>query len=91
MSAQTLRSAFSGRIVDAIVLIESILMMLVAFVPAFGAALGVYSLVREKTLLPLSLSPSNFGIVFVAVLVMATISAFLSLSGLRRADPAEVF
>jgi putative ABC transport system permease protein len=82
---------YTDRYLNAIVLIEAILMMLVAFVPAFCAALGVYALVRKQTLLPLSLSPAEFGIVFVAVLIMATISAFLSLSGLRRADPAEVF
>lgn len=82
---------YTNRYLNAIVVIEAILMMLVAFVPAFGAALGVYSLVRQQTLLPLSLSPGNFCIVFAAVLAMATISAFLSLSALRRADPAEVF
>jgi len=82
---------YTNRYLDAIVTIESVLMMLVAFVPAFGAALAVYSVVRQQTLLPLSLSLANFSIVFAAVLVMAGISAFLSLGALRRADPAEVF
>ncbi|MBV9826532.1 MAG: FtsX-like permease family protein [Alphaproteobacteria bacterium] len=82
---------YSDRYLDAIVLIESLLMMLVAFVPAMIAALGVYSLVRKQTLLPLDLTPSEFGIVFAASLAMASVSAVLSLSALRRADPAEVF
>ena len=59
--------------------------------PALGAALVVYALVRRQTLLPLTLTPAQLGTVFAITLVMAAISAFLSLSGLRRADPAEVF
>jgi putative ABC transport system permease protein len=82
---------YSDRYLDAIVLIESFLIMAVAFVPALGAALAVYALVRSETLLPLSLTAAELGAVFAITLVMAAASAFLSLGGLRRADPAEVF
>jgi putative ABC transport system permease protein len=82
---------YTNRYLDVIVLIESFLIMAVAFVPALAAALGVYALVRQKTLLPLSLTPAQLGTVFAITLAMAAISAFLSLSGLRRADPAEIF
>ncbi len=82
---------YTDRYLDAIVLIESFLIMAVAFVPALGAALAVYALVRSQTLLPLSLTAAELGSVFAITLVMAAASAFLSLGGLRRADPAEVF
>ncbi len=82
---------YSDRYLDAIVLIESFLIMAVAFVPALGAALAVYALVRSETLLPLSLTAAELGSVFAITLVMAAASAFLSLGSLRRADPAEVF
>lgn len=82
---------YTDRYLDAIVLIEAFLMTAVAFVPALVAALGVYALVRNETLLPLALTPAQFGAVFGITLVMAAASAFLSLSALRRADPAEVF
>src|SRR5271155_617647 len=82
---------YSDRYLDAIVLIESFLITAVAFVPALGAALGVYALVRSETLLPLALTAPQLGTVFAITLVMAAASAFLSLGGLRRADPAEVF
>jgi putative ABC transport system permease protein len=82
---------YSDRYLDAIVLIESLLMTAVAFVPAFGAALGVYAAVRSQTLLPLALTAPQLGAVLAITLVMAAASAFLSLGGLRRADPAEVF
>jgi putative ABC transport system permease protein len=82
---------YSNRFLDAIVLTESFLIMAVAFVPALAAALVVYAQVRRETLLPLNLTPGQLGTVFAITLVMAAVSAMLSLSGLRRADPAEVF
>jgi putative ABC transport system permease protein len=82
---------YTDRYLDAIVLIESLLMTAVAFVPALGAALGVYALVRSETLLPLALTAPQLGAVLAITLVMAAASAFLSLGGLRRADPAEIF
>ena len=82
---------YSDRYLDGVVLFEAWLIMVVAFVPALGAALAIYALVRAETLLPLALSVPQLGAVFAITLVMATASAFLSLGGLRRADPAEIF
>ena len=82
---------YSDRYLDGVVLFEAWLIMAVAFVPALGAALAIYALVRAETLLPLALSVPQLGAVFAITLVMATASAFLSLGGLRRADPAEIF
>jgi putative ABC transport system permease protein len=82
---------YTNRFLDAIVLVEAFLIMLIGFVPALVAALGVYALVRRQTLLPLDLSLPQLGMVFAITLVMAGASAFLSLGGLRRAAPADVF
>jgi len=82
---------YSDRYLDGMVLFEAWLIMAVAFVPALGAALAVYALVRADTWLPLSLSITQLAAVCGITLVMATASAFLSLGGLRRADPAEIF
>jgi len=82
---------YTNRYLNGVVLVESFLIMAVAFLPALGAALLVYRVVRSETLLPLRLGASELGMVFAITLVMAAASAFLSLSGLRRADPAEVF
>ena len=73
------------------VLVEAFLIIAVAFPPALGAALAIYAVVRSETLLPLSLGAPQLGAVLAITLVMAAASAFLSLSGLRRADPAESF
>ena len=72
-------------------LIESGIIVIAAFIPAVFAAMGIYALIRQQTLLPLSLSPENTAIVLSGVLIMAAGSAFLSVGNLRRADPAEIF
>ena len=82
---------YTNRYLNGVVLVESFLIMAVAFLPALGAALVVYAVVRSETLLPLRLGAPELGTVFAITLVMAAASAFLSLSGLRRADPAEIF
>lgn len=75
----------------AVVAIESAIIVGAAFVPAALAATAIYALIRSKTLLPLAFSATNAGLVFAAVMTMAIGSAMLSLSALRRADPAEIF
>ena len=82
---------YSSAFLNAIVLIEAVLVMVIAFVPALAAALGVYSVIRGATLLPVNMTAAQLGGVFAVTLFMATISAFLSLGRLRRADPAEIF
>jgi putative ABC transport system permease protein len=69
----------------------SLLIVITGFVPALAAALGLYSLIRQKTLLPVTMSEMRLLAVFAAAVGMAVISALLSVGVLRRADPADVF
>jgi putative ABC transport system permease protein len=69
----------------------SLLIVVAGFVPALAAALGLYSIIRDETLLPVTMSEMRLVAVFVAALAMASISALLSVGSLRRADPADVF
>jgi putative ABC transport system permease protein len=82
---------YSSAFLNGIVLIEAVLVMVIAFVPALAAALGLYSVIRGETLLPVNMTAAQLGGVFAVTLFMAGISAFLSLGRLRRADPAEIF
>lgn len=81
----------TNRLLDGIVLIEAVLIMVLAFVPALGVALWVYSVIRSQTLLPVTMSATQLAGVFAVGLFMSAISAMLSLIRLRRADPAEIF
>jgi putative ABC transport system permease protein len=67
------------------------LIVLAGFVPALLAAVGVYQVIRNETLLPVTMSGTRIGSVLVATLLMAVFSALLSAGSLRRADPADVF
>lgn len=69
----------------------SLLIVIVGFIPALAAALGLYSLIRQQTLLPVMMSEMRLLAVFAAALGMAVVSALLSVRVLRRADPADVF
>jgi putative ABC transport system permease protein len=82
---------YTNRFLNGIVLTEAVLVMLIAFVPALAAALGLYSVIRVQTLLPVNLTALELGGVFAVTLAMAVISALLSVGRLRRADPAEIF
>jgi putative ABC transport system permease protein len=82
---------YRDRSLAATVSAMSLLIVIVGFIPALAAALGLYSLIRRETLLPVTMSEMRLLAVFAAALGMAVISALLSVSVLRRADPADVF
>jgi putative ABC transport system permease protein len=82
---------YGDRFLSGTVIAMALLIVVAAFLPALAASLGVYAVVRDQTLLPVEMSGARIAIVLVATLVMAAASAFLSISGLRRADPADLF
>ena len=69
----------------------SLMIAVAGFAPALAAALWLYREIREKTLLPVTMSASHVAAVLMAALAMAAVSALLAVGGLRRADPADVF
>jgi putative ABC transport system permease protein len=82
---------YRDRALAATVSAMSLLIVIAGFIPALAAALGLYSVIRQKTLLPVMMSEMRLLAVFAAALAMAVISALLSVWVLRRADPADVF
>jgi putative ABC transport system permease protein len=71
--------------------IEAAIIVVAAFVPATVAAMAIYAIIRSETLLPVTFSATSVAVVLAATLIMSAGSAFMSLSNLRRADPAEIF
>ncbi len=69
----------------------SLLIVGAAFAPALAAAALFYPVIRQKTLLPVTMTPGHAAAVLAAALAMAAIAALSALGGLRRADPADVF
>jgi putative ABC transport system permease protein len=69
----------------------SLMIAAAGFAPALAAAVWLYGEIRQKTLLPVTMSAGQAAVVLAAALVMAAVSALLAVGGLRRADPADVF
>jgi heterocyst specific transport system permease protein len=69
----------------------SLLIAFSGFVPALAAGFLLYGEIRQETLLPVTMSASQIAAVLAAAMVMAAVSALLTMGGLRRADPADVF
>jgi putative ABC transport system permease protein len=82
---------YADRSLAGTVVAMALLIVLAGFLPALAAAFGVYAVIREETLLPVTMTASRIGAVFVATLLMAVFSALLSAGSLRRADPADIF
>ncbi len=82
---------YANRSLTATVLAMALLLLLAGFVPALAAAWGLYSVIRQETLLPVAMTGTRLLAVFAAGLGMASVSALLSVAGLRRAAPADVF
>jgi putative ABC transport system permease protein len=82
---------YGDRFLNGTVITMALLIVLAAFFPALVAALGIYEVIREETLLPVEMSGPRIAVVFAATLAMAAASALLSMSSLRRADPADLF
>jgi putative ABC transport system permease protein len=82
---------YANRFLDMTVIVMSLLIVVFGFIPATVAALGLYRVIRNETLLPAEMTLPRLGAVFAATLVMASLSALLSVGGLRRADPVDLF
>jgi putative ABC transport system permease protein len=82
---------YRDRSLAATVSAMSLLIVIVGFIPAAAAAFGLYALIRQQTLLPVTMTEMRLLAVFAAALGMAVVSALLSVRVLRRADPADVF
>jgi putative ABC transport system permease protein len=82
---------YGDRFLVGTVITMALLIVLASFFPALAAAVGVYAVIRDETLLPVEMSWARIAAVFAATLAMAAASALLSMSSLRRADPADLF
>src|SRR5205085_857402 len=74
---------YTNLFLNGIVLAEAVSVMVVAFVPAFAAALGLYAVIRAQTLLPVIMSPAELSGVFAITMATSVIAAGLSVGRMR--------
>jgi putative ABC transport system permease protein len=70
---------------------EALILAILGFIPGYGIAIGLYTLTRGATNLPLFMTLSRTVTVFVLTLLMCLISGAIATRKLQSADPAEIF
>ena len=70
---------------------EAIILAVCGFIPGLGVSLGLYTLARKATALPMYLTLLRATGVFLATLVMCSISGAIATRKLQSADPADIF
>ena len=70
---------------------EGFFLAVMGYLPAYGAAQGLYALVRGSTKLPVAMDLSRALLVLFLILIMCMCSAVIAMRRLLDADPAEIF
>jgi putative ABC transport system permease protein len=70
---------------------EAIILSIVGFFPGMLAAVGLYTMTRNATSLPLVMTIARAVTVMLLTMIMCTISGTIAVRKLRAADPADMF
>jgi putative ABC transport system permease protein len=70
---------------------EAIILSIVGFFPGMLAAVGLYTMTRNATSLPLLMTVARAITVLVLTMIMCVISGGIAVRKLRAADPADMF
>jgi putative ABC transport system permease protein len=70
---------------------EGFLLAVLGYLPAYGAGVLLYGVIKGATKLPVQMDPDRAVVVFTMILVMCMGSAALAMRRLGDADPAEIF
>ncbi len=70
---------------------EAIILSIVGFFPGMLAAVGLYTVTRNATSLPLLMTLARATTVMILTMIMCTISGAIAVRKLRAADPADMF
>jgi putative ABC transport system permease protein len=70
---------------------EAIILSIVGFFPGMFAAVGLYTMTRNATNLPLLMTVARAATVFLLTMIMCVVSGAIAVRKLRAADPADMF
>jgi putative ABC transport system permease protein len=82
---------YSSKYFGQLVLMQSIYLTFIGFIPGFAVTVGLYTLLGKTTGLIMMLSVERVLFVFVLTLVMCVVSGLLAVRKLLSADPANLF
>jgi putative ABC transport system permease protein len=75
----------------AVVFQEAVILSIVGFMPGMFAAVGLYTMTRNATSLPLMMTLARAASVFLLTVIMCLVSGAIAVRKLRAADPADMF
>ena len=70
---------------------EAVILAVIGFFPGMAAAVGLYTMTRNATSLPLFMTVVRAGTVLTLTMIMCTISGAIAVRKLSAADPADMF
>lgn len=70
---------------------EALILAIIGYLPGFMVSLGLYSLARTATSLPMYMTLTKGLTVLILTVVMCTFSGAIAVRKLRAADPADIF
>ncbi|NEO72415.1 ABC transporter permease DevC [Moorena sp. SIO3H5] len=70
---------------------EAIILAILGYFPGYGLALGLYSLTKNATSLPIAMSLARAVTVLILTVIMCCISGAIAIGKLQAADPADIF
>ena len=82
---------FHQRFLWGVIFEQAIILSILGFLPGFGLSLGLYSLTRSATALPITMPIARVILVLVANIVMCNLSGAIATRKLQAADPADMF
>ncbi len=82
---------YSNWYLSSVVIQEAFVLSILGFIPGFAISLGLYTLTKNATRLPVDMTLERAVQVLILTMVMCVISGAISLRKVQSADPAEIF
>jgi putative ABC transport system permease protein len=70
---------------------EAVILSVLGFIPGFLLALGLYTMTRNATSLPIAMTVDRAILVFILAVVMCVVSGAIAVRKVQDADPADIF
>lgn len=70
---------------------EAVILSVLGYIPGLLLAMGLYTLTRNATSLPIAMTVDRAILVFVLAVVMCVISGAIAVRKVQEADPADIF
>lgn len=82
---------YKSRFLFSVVIQEAMILSVIGFLPGLVASLGLYSMTKNATGLPISFTLDRGVTVFSLTAVMCLISGIIAMRKVQAADPADIF